>query len=142
MVARWAVEVLQTMNELREDSHTIRFPFFVLQGSEDSFVSPAGAEWMYRRSQSADKKWTCLTLSHTTTYSTGQLLCTPSPVAFVLTIPPSCARVLGCVAMGCCAVDRLRVYRGAFHDLLHDLNREQVFDDILRWLNDRVDKDK
>ena len=58
MVARWAVELLQTMNELREDSHTIRFPFFVLQGSEDSFVHPAGAEWMYKRSQSKDKKST------------------------------------------------------------------------------------
>ena len=90
MAARWAVEVLATMNELREDAHTIRFPFFALQGSEDAMVSPAGAEWIYKRSQSADKK--------------------------------------------------LRVYRGAYHDLLHDLNREQVFEDIVRWMSDRLDK--
>jgi alpha-beta hydrolase superfamily lysophospholipase len=88
MLARWAVETLQTMNELREDSHTITFPFLICQGTEDRFVSPAGADWLYRRSQSRDKK--------------------------------------------------LKKYRGGYHDLLHDVNRDSVFEDILRWCDERV----
>ena len=32
------------------------FPLLLCQGSDDAFVSPSGAEWVYKRSLSADKK--------------------------------------------------------------------------------------
>ena len=136
MRARWAVEFLQTMNELKEDAHVsttdaqhttqntqhivaldcnlvrtcsladvrvvraaallrvsdqaITFPLLLCQGSEDAFVSPSGAEWVYKRSQSTDK--------------------------------------------------RIKRYRGGYHDLLNDSIREQVFDDVVRWVDERVDR--
>jgi len=31
-------------------------------------------------------------------------------------------------------------YRGGYHDLLSDSIREQVFDDVVRWLDERVDR--
>ena len=34
----------------------ITFPLLLCQGSEDGFVSPSGAEWIYKRSLSADKR--------------------------------------------------------------------------------------
>ena len=90
MRARWAVEFLQTMNELKEDAHAITFPLLLCQGSEDAFVSPSGAEWVYKRSLSKDKK--------------------------------------------------IKRYRGGYHDLLNDSIREQVFDDVVRWIDERVDR--
>ena len=68
----------------------ITFPLLLCQGSEDGFVSPSGAEWVYKRSQSSDKK--------------------------------------------------IKRYRGGYHDLLNDSIREQVFDDVVRWLDERVDR--
>ena len=34
----------------------ITFPLLLCQGSDDAFVSPSGAEWVYKRSLSNDKK--------------------------------------------------------------------------------------
>ena len=32
----------------------------------------------------------------------------------------------------------LKLYEGYYHDLLNDLGKEQVFDDIVAWIDERV----
>jgi alpha-beta hydrolase superfamily lysophospholipase len=35
-------------------------------------------------------------------------------------------------------VDELKVYEGARHEILNELNRQEVYKDIIDWIKDRI----
>ncbi len=47
MTARWGGEILDSMQQLRENANDISFPLLLLQGTEDNIVSPQGAQWLF-----------------------------------------------------------------------------------------------
>lgn len=55
MRARWGVEMLRVMNEVREATPTIRWPFLIIQGTSDTIVHTPGATALAEGAASRDK---------------------------------------------------------------------------------------
>lgn len=53
--ARLAAEILASMRRLSDEAHTLRLPMLLLQGTEDTIVSPAGCKRLYEKAQSESK---------------------------------------------------------------------------------------
>lgn len=56
ITARLGAEMLGAMERLRREAGRIRLPLLILQGSADRLVDPAGAQILYDRVASADKR--------------------------------------------------------------------------------------
>jgi len=55
--ARLASEMLKAMKRVTSEVENISLPFFVLQGSADKLVDPAGAKMLYEKAGSKDKTY-------------------------------------------------------------------------------------
>lgn len=55
MPARLSAEMLRVMSRVTAEAGKISLPLFILQGSEDKIVDPAGAPMLYQKASSKDK---------------------------------------------------------------------------------------